>query len=212
MVKKSRLKRPILEMPSDIKDLLIKEGLYESYLNRPAYQQNDYIGWILRAKREETRQKRIDQMTDELKAGNVYMKMAYGEKNAKSGPPEAAPQGVDPIDEYIGQFPEEVKQKLAKLRSIIRGIVPEAEERMSYGMPSFHQNGPIVYYAGFKHHIGFYPTSSGIANFEDVLKAYRHSKGAVQFSIEEKLPASLIETIVAFKMKENLAKTKKLDR
>jgi hypothetical protein len=100
MVKKSRLKRPILQMPSDIKELLTKNELYACYLNRPAYQQNEYIGWILQAKREETRQKRIDQMIDELKAGNVYMKMAYGEKNAKSGPPKAAPQGVDPIDDY----------------------------------------------------------------------------------------------------------------
>ncbi|MEN9706570.1 MAG: hypothetical protein RIS31_136 [Actinomycetota bacterium] len=64
-------------MPEEILVLLRSEKLYEDYLARPAYQQNDYLGWISRAAREETRIKRINQMLDELRAGGVYMKMKH---------------------------------------------------------------------------------------------------------------------------------------
>jgi len=64
-------------MPEDIKSALTVRRLEEAYRQRPAYQQNDYIGWITRAKREETRQKRLEQMLDELASGDTYMKMAY---------------------------------------------------------------------------------------------------------------------------------------
>jgi uncharacterized protein YdeI (YjbR/CyaY-like superfamily) len=73
----SRMKREIYAMPEDIGSLLEERGLTEAYNARPAYQQNDYIGWITRAKRPETRQKRIDQMLQELEAGGVYMRMQW---------------------------------------------------------------------------------------------------------------------------------------
>lgn len=73
----STLKRPIQPMPDYISAALTKHKLFERYENRPAYQQNDYIMWITQAKREETRQKRLDQMIAELKEGKKYMKMAY---------------------------------------------------------------------------------------------------------------------------------------
>lgn len=73
----SRLKRNIHPMPEDIATLLRERGLTDAYNARPAYQQNDYIGWIERAKRPETRQKRIGQMLEELEAGGVYMKMKW---------------------------------------------------------------------------------------------------------------------------------------
>jgi hypothetical protein len=79
----SRLKRPRYPMPDFIKEGLIKRGLMEAYRDRPAYQQNDYIGWITRAKRQTTITKRLNQMLDELEQGDVYMKMAYKRK----GPP-----------------------------------------------------------------------------------------------------------------------------
>jgi len=75
MAKKSKLKRPIHTMPEFVLRSLEESGLMEDYLDRPAYQQNDYIGWIQRAKREVTRRKRLDQMLDELRRGGVYMKM-----------------------------------------------------------------------------------------------------------------------------------------
>jgi uncharacterized protein YdeI (YjbR/CyaY-like superfamily) len=73
----SRMKREIYPMPDDIRAVLKDRGLTERYDARPAYQQNDYVGWISRAKRPETRQKRIDQMLDELEGGGVYMKMKW---------------------------------------------------------------------------------------------------------------------------------------
>ena len=73
----SNLSRPIHPMPDFVKEALEKDGLMEAYRERPAYQQNDYIGWIERAKRAETKHKRLAQMLDELQRGDVYMKMAY---------------------------------------------------------------------------------------------------------------------------------------
>lgn len=77
MVRKPGLKRPIHPMPEFVKQALEERGLMDEYRNRPAYQQNDYIGWINRAKRRETKEKRLNQMLDELKTGGVYMKMAH---------------------------------------------------------------------------------------------------------------------------------------
>ncbi len=73
----SKLKRPVYPMPDKIREALIHHRLMEAYQNRPAYQQNDYIGWITRAKQEKTYQKRLDQMLEELKGGTCYMKMPY---------------------------------------------------------------------------------------------------------------------------------------
>lgn len=73
----SSLSRPIHPMPEFVREALLEHGLMEAYRARPPYQQNDYIGWINRAKRIETRQRRLDQMLDELTRGDVYMKMAY---------------------------------------------------------------------------------------------------------------------------------------
>lgn len=73
----SRLKRTRHAIPEDVRKLLEERCLIEAYRNRPAYQQNDYMGWITRAKRPETRSKRIDQMLDELEQGGVYMKMKW---------------------------------------------------------------------------------------------------------------------------------------
>ncbi len=76
----SRLKRSVYPMPDDVKEALADAGLLAAYEQRPPYQQNDYIGWITRGKREETRQKRLEQMLDELRAGDAYMGMAYHAK------------------------------------------------------------------------------------------------------------------------------------
>ncbi|MCK0126497.1 YdeI/OmpD-associated family protein [Gelidibacter sp. F2691] len=81
---KMALKRPIQPMPSDIAARLRSEGLQHAYDQRPPYQQNDYLGWIAQAKRLETRQKRIDQMCNELAGGRLYMKMIWRDKPAGS--------------------------------------------------------------------------------------------------------------------------------
>ncbi len=76
----SPLKRPRYRMPPFVREALVEAGLMEAYRERPPYQRNDYIGWISRAKRDETKQRRLAQMLDELKGGHRYMKMSYRPK------------------------------------------------------------------------------------------------------------------------------------
>jgi uncharacterized protein YdeI (YjbR/CyaY-like superfamily) len=68
-------------MPDFVKKALVEKGLMEAYNTRPPYQRNDYLGWISRAKQEKTQQKRLNQMIDELIAGDLYMNMRYKGKN-----------------------------------------------------------------------------------------------------------------------------------
>jgi uncharacterized protein YdhG (YjbR/CyaY superfamily) len=110
------------------------------------------------------------------------------------------------IDEYIAGFPEEVKRKLTALRQTIKEAAPDAEEKISYQMPTFAQNGNLVHFAAFKKHIGFYPAPSGIENFKEQLQKFQTSKGTIQFPISEDIPLGLVVEIVKFRLKENLAK------
>ncbi|TGL97447.1 DUF1801 domain-containing protein [Leptospira barantonii] len=107
------------------------------------------------------------------------------------------------IDEYIRCFPEDIQTILEELRSAIQKAAPKAIEKISYQMPAFALGGNLVYFAAYKNHIGFYPTSSGIRAFLPELTSYKTSKGAIQFPIEEPLPLKLIAKIVKFRVKEN---------
>ena len=110
------------------------------------------------------------------------------------------------VDIYIQEFPPVTQKQLYKLRAIIRAAAPDAQEVISYKMPAYKLHGMLVYFAGYKAHIGFYPTPSGINNFLPKLKGYKCSKAAVQFPINKPLPQSLIKEIVAFRIKENASK------
>jgi uncharacterized protein YdhG (YjbR/CyaY superfamily) len=110
------------------------------------------------------------------------------------------------IDGYIRGFPRDVQKKLTGLRSTIRRAAPDATEKISYGMPTFFQRKNLVHFAAYEHHIGFYPTPSGITGFKDELSRYVTSKGAVQFPIDESLPLELVTRIVKFRVAENEAK------
>jgi uncharacterized protein YdhG (YjbR/CyaY superfamily) len=114
--------------------------------------------------------------------------------------------GYHNIDEYISTFPKEVQVLLKKLRRTIKAAAPGAKERISYRMPAFWLKGNLVYFAAFKHHIGFYPTSSGISAFKKELSVYKGSKGSVQFPIDKPLPLALISKIVKFRVSENKTK------
>ena len=85
-------------------------------------------------------------------------------------------KGAATVAEYIAQFPPEVQQILNTLRKMVNEIAPEAEERISYGMPGYYYHGPLVYFAAHRNHIGFYPTPSGIEAFEKELAEYRNAK------------------------------------
>jgi uncharacterized protein YdhG (YjbR/CyaY superfamily) len=112
------------------------------------------------------------------------------------------------VGEYISQYPEDVQQILRQIRAVIKESAPEAEERISYRMPGYFLNGPLVYFAAFEHHIGFYPTGAGIEAFKEQLGTYKWSKGAVQFPLDRPIPYDLIITIVERRVTENRQKTK----
>jgi uncharacterized protein YdhG (YjbR/CyaY superfamily) len=114
--------------------------------------------------------------------------------------------GATSIDEYIRLFPAPVQKKLKELRKVIREEAPEAQEKISYQMPTFHLNRNLVHFAAYAKHIGFYPTSSGIRAFNNKLRNFKHSTGAIQFPLEEPLPIELIRTIVRFRVREELKK------
>ena len=110
------------------------------------------------------------------------------------------------IDKYIQSFPEDVQKKLTQIRLLIRKVAPEAQERISYRMPAFYLHGNLVYFGAHAHHIGFYPTSSGVTYFADELGHFRSSKGAIQFPMDQPLPIDLIRRIVEFRVAENSRK------
>lgn len=112
------------------------------------------------------------------------------------------------IDEYILSFPDNIQKILQLLRTAIRESAPDAEEVISYGMPAYRQSGILVYFAAYKSHIGFYPTSNGIEAFKKEIAAYKWAKGSVQFPLDKPLPLGLITEIVKFRVIINSLKAK----
>jgi len=107
------------------------------------------------------------------------------------------------VDQYISQFPPEIQERLYLLRELIRKAAPEAEETIAYQMPTYRLNGNLVHFAAFKHHIGFYPTPSGIDAFKAALTEYKGAKGSIQFPHNKPLPYDLIRKIVEYRVAEN---------
>lgn len=118
------------------------------------------------------------------------------------------PSAPQTIDDYIAGFPPDIQDILQKIRQTIREAAPEAEEKISYQMPTFYLKGNLVHFAAFKNHIGFYPVPTAIEKFKKALSAYKGAKGSVQFPLDQPMPYDLIRKIVKFRVKENLAKAK----
>jgi uncharacterized protein YdhG (YjbR/CyaY superfamily) len=116
--------------------------------------------------------------------------------------------GYATITLYIRSFPKATQKLLQEMRDAIRSAAPDAAEKISYQMPTFYLHGNLVHFAAYEHHIGFYPAASGIAAFQDQLKKYKSSKGAVQFPIDKPLPLALIKKIVRYRVTENLERAK----
>jgi uncharacterized protein YdhG (YjbR/CyaY superfamily) len=111
---------------------------------------------------------------------------------------------MDKIEMYIQQFPVNVQYILRNIRKLIKDNAPGAEELIAYGMPGYKTNKkPLVYFAVFKKHIGFYATPSGHIEFKDELSKYKQGKGSVQFPLDQPIPYNLIERIVKFRVIEN---------
>ena len=111
------------------------------------------------------------------------------------------------VEDYIKAFPENVQPILVKIREVILKNAPAAIESIAYGMPAYKTNGkPLVYFAAYKNHIGFYATPTGHSAFAAQLSQYKQGKGSVQFPLDAPIPYALIEEIVKFRVIENQKK------
>ena len=118
---------------------------------------------------------------------------------------------MNEIETYIQQFPDNIQEILQNIRKLINENAPEAEELIAYGMPAYKlYKKPLVYFAAYKNHIGFYATPSGHTKFQVELSKYKQGKGSVQFPLNQPIPYKLIERIVKFRVCENYKKTIKL--
>ena len=134
-------------------------------------------------------------------AKKIGRKAAEGREGMEGRGPSVAT-----VDEYIGAFPKEVRAILEKLRKIVRDEAPGATERISYGLPAFEQDGPLLYFGAFPKHIGLYPTPEGIEAFKAELSGYKSAKGSVQFPLADKIPYELVREIAAHRVEVNVSK------
>jgi len=110
------------------------------------------------------------------------------------------------VDAYIAAYPKPVQRMLQQVRRTIRKAAPEAKETISYRIPAYMLNGPLIYFAAFDDHFSLYPAPRGAAEFKKELAGYKGGKGTVQFPLDKPLPLGLITRIVKFRMKENMAR------
>lgn len=113
---------------------------------------------------------------------------------------------VNNTDAYIHQFPETVQALLQQIRQTIKAAAPNAEEVISYQMPAYKYHGMLVYFAGYKNHIGFYPGAAAIEKFKKEISQYHWAKGSVQFPLDKAMPLALVKKITAFRVKQNIEK------
>ncbi len=107
------------------------------------------------------------------------------------------------VDGYIGQFDGEVKARLITLRELIRTEAPDAKEGIMYGLVGYKLGGkPLVYFGGFKHHVGFYATPNGHEAFAEEFAKYKQGKGSVQFPHDQPLPVDLIKQVIAYRKEQ----------
>jgi uncharacterized protein YdhG (YjbR/CyaY superfamily) len=109
---------------------------------------------------------------------------------------------IPEIHNYHQLFEKHVQIKLKEIHGIIKAVLPEAQELISYKMPAFKQGKVLVYYAGYKNHIGFYPTAKPIEHFKEQLTNFKWSKGAIQLPLDQPLPKNLIQDITLFRLKQ----------
>ncbi len=111
------------------------------------------------------------------------------------------------VHEYLESFANDIQIKLNQIREVIKQAAPNAEESISYGIPAYKLNKkPLIYFAGYKNHIGFYATPAGNNKFKSELSKYKQGKGSVQFPLNEEIPLDLIFQIIKFKVEDNTQK------
>jgi uncharacterized protein YdhG (YjbR/CyaY superfamily) len=112
------------------------------------------------------------------------------------------------VDEYIATFPKDVRAILRKVRAAVRAAAPSAREVISYRIPALKQNGTLVYFAAFKHHIGFFPPIKGDAKLEKAAARYAGPKGNLRFPLDEPIPYGLITRLTRLRARQDLAATR----
>lgn len=113
------------------------------------------------------------------------------------------------VTEYINAAPKEARQKLREMRTSVRAAAPGAIESLKWGMPAYSYRRILVTFAGFKHHIGFYPTPSAVKAFAKQLSGFKTAAGSIQFPLDKPLPLELIRKITAFRVRESVEEDKK---
>lgn len=121
--------------------------------------------------------------------------------NAQPAPPRD-------VDEYIRGFPPEVQGMLQRVREVLRHAAPQAQEVISYRMPAFRQNGVLLYFAAFQHHLGLYPPVSGDAALMKAIAPYAGEKGNLRFAYDQPIPYALIARIAALRVQQDAAKAR----
>jgi uncharacterized protein YdhG (YjbR/CyaY superfamily) len=120
--------------------------------------------------------------------------------------------GTGTVDAYIAACSPDLRARLEQLRSTIRRAAPDAQETIKYRIPTFTMTRNLVHFAAFEHHIGFYPSPSGIERFKKELSSYQSAKGSVQFPLDKPLPLTLIGRIVKFRVQEERERAGKKTR
>jgi uncharacterized protein YdhG (YjbR/CyaY superfamily) len=139
----------------------------------------------------------------------VRVTLNAGPANSPGVSPPSSTSSTD-VDAYLAAVPPKFRKELEKLRRTIRSAAPDAEERISYGMPAFRQGGMLVYYAAFQDHLSFFVGSPGARNrFAAELKPFETGKGTVRFTPDRPLPAGLVRRIVKARVAENVARNAK---
>lgn len=109
---------------------------------------------------------------------------------------------MNTIDAYIAAYPKDIQEMLESIRATVKKAAPSVVECIKYDMPTFMLEGKnLVFFAAFKHHIGFYGAPTGDAAFEKDFAAYKSGKGSLQFPLDKVMPLALISKIVKYRVK-----------
>ena len=110
------------------------------------------------------------------------------------------------VTSYINSAPKESRQKLRELRACVHAAAPGAVESLKWKMPAFSYHRILVMFAGYKHHVGLYPTASAVKAFAKDIAKYNTARGSIQFPLDEPLPVALIKKIIKFRVRESIEK------
>lgn len=104
------------------------------------------------------------------------------------------------VAEYISRFPDRSQLMMQQIRALVIELVPDAEESIAYGMPTFKKNGLLTHFGAYQYHIGLYPGPEALMAHKDEISKYKNAKGSVQFPLDQPMPMALIKSIIEFRI------------